>query len=231
VNSNTKTLLFWVVLICVALLLLMVYRTGQTPKEQRITLTEFVSKINEGQVKEITESATGEVHGTYTNQTVFVTQVPPTYDPVTTLLLAKNVSVTNKPESSGGWVNMLVQASPFIVLIAFWIFMMRQMQSGGNKALSFGRGQGRASGDYRIPARAAEIPEAGRPHSQGSAADRTSGNGQDPAGASHRRGSQRAVLFHFGLGLCGDVRGRGRQPRARPVRAGQEECAVHHLHR
>ncbi len=142
-NSNTKTLLFWVVLICVALLLLMVYRTGQTPKEQRITLTEFVSRINEGQVKEITESATGEVHGTYTNQTSFVTQVPPTYDPVTTLLLQKNVSVTNKPETSGGWVNMLVQASPFIVLIAFWIFMMRQMQSGGNKALSFGKSRAR----------------------------------------------------------------------------------------
>ena len=142
-NSNVKNGIFWLVLICVALLLLMVYRTGQTPKEQRITLTEFVSRINEGQVKEITESATGEVHGTYTNQTSFTTQVPPTYDPVTTLLLQKNVSVTNKPESSGGWVNMLVQASPFIVLIAFWIFMMRQMQSGGNKALSFGKSRAR----------------------------------------------------------------------------------------
>ena len=71
---------------------------------------------------------------------------PPTYDPVTTLLLQKNVSVTNKPETSGGWVNMLVQASPFIVLIAFWIFMMRQMQSGGNKALSFGKSRARLHG-------------------------------------------------------------------------------------
>ncbi len=94
-----------------------------------------------------------------------------------------------------------------------------------------GRGQGRAAGDHRIPARAAEVPEAGRPHSEGRAADRLSGNRQDAAGARHRRRSQRAVLLDLRLGFRRDVRGRGREPRARPVRAGQEECALHHLHR
>jgi cell division protease FtsH len=132
-----------VLLIGVALALLMVYRTGQGPKEARITLTEFVAKANEGQIREVNISAVGEVHGTYTNQTAFATQIPPSYDSIYTLLLEKNVLVTSKPESSGGWVNMLVQASPFIVLIAFWIFMMRQMQSGGNKALSFGKSRAR----------------------------------------------------------------------------------------
>ena len=57
------------------------------------------------------------------------------------------------------------------------------------------------------------------------------GHRQDAAGA--RRGGRggAAVLQHVGLGLRGDVRGRGRQPRARPVRAGQGPRALHHLHR
>ena len=47
----------------------------------------------------------------------------------------------------------------------------------------------------------------------------------------HRRRGQRAVLHHLRLGLRRDVRRRRRQPRARHVRAGQEERALHHLHR
>ena len=48
-----------------------------------------------------------------------------------------------KEASSGSWITLLVQASPFLLLIGFWIFMMRQMQSGGNKALSFGKSRAR----------------------------------------------------------------------------------------
>ena len=59
------------------------------------------------------------------------------------LLNDKKVNVNIKDTSSGGWVSILLNASPFIVLLAFWIFMMRQMQSGGNKALSFGKSRAR----------------------------------------------------------------------------------------
>jgi cell division protease FtsH len=48
-----------------------------------------------------------------------------------------------KEPNSGNWISLLVNASPFILLLAFWIFMMRQMQSGGNKALSFGKSRAR----------------------------------------------------------------------------------------
>ena len=53
------------------------------------------------------------------------------------------MKTTIKDTSSGTWVSILLQASPFIVLAAFWIFMVRQMQSGGNKALSFGKSRAR----------------------------------------------------------------------------------------
>jgi cell division protease FtsH len=55
----------------------------------------------------------------------------------------KGVNVTYTKESGSGWVSILINAIPFVLLLAFWIFMMRQMQSGGNKALSFGKSRAR----------------------------------------------------------------------------------------
>src|SRR5450759_3149372 len=143
VNSNVKTLIFWVVLICVAVLLIAVVRTGQGIKEDPITFTALLDKVKAGEVKEVTIEA-GEVHGVYQNpQLGFHTQVPANYPALYDLLNDKKVIVTMKDTSSGGWVSILLNASPFIVLLAFWIFMMRQMQSGGNKALSFGKSRAR----------------------------------------------------------------------------------------
>ena len=118
-------------------------------------------------------------------------------------------------DQTPAWANMLISWAPFLLLIGFWVFFMRQMQSGGNKALSFGkskakllaspaeeghvqgrgrrgRGQGGAAGDHRVPARAPEVPEAGRPHPQGRAPHGPPGDGQDAAGPRHRRRGQRA---------------------------------------
>ena len=94
-----------------------------------------------------------------------------------------------------------------------------------------GRSEERAAGDHRVPQGTAEVPEARRPHSEGRAADGPAGNRQDLAGARGRRRSERAVLLDQRLRLRRDVRRRRRVARARPVRAGQEERALHHLHR
>src|SRR5207237_6095164 len=53
-----------------------------------------------------------------------------------------NESGTNytfKSSSSSQWLIGLLSYAPLLVFIGLWIFMMRQMQSGGNKALSFGK--------------------------------------------------------------------------------------------
>ena len=93
------------------------------------------------------------------------------------------------------------------------------------------RGQGRSGGDRRLPARPAEVPAPGRQDPARRAAGRPSRHRQDAAGPRGRRRGQRAVLHHLRFGLRRDVRRRRRQPRARHVRAGQEERALHHLHR
>jgi cell division protease FtsH len=143
VNSNIKTLIFWVVLICLAVLLFAVVRTGQGIHEDPISFTQFLDKVKAGEVKEVT-IADRDAKGVYQNPNQgFRTQLPLNYPAMIDLMRDHNVNVIWKDTSTGNWLNILLNASPFIVLLAFWIFMMRQMQSGGNKALSFGKSRAR----------------------------------------------------------------------------------------
>ena len=56
---------------------------------------------------------------------------------------AKGVNVTNKDQNSNYWLSMLVSIAPFALLLGLWFFLLRQMQSGGNKAMSFGKSRAR----------------------------------------------------------------------------------------
>jgi len=143
VNSNIKTLIFWVVLICLAVLLFAVVQSGKGIKEDNISFTQFLDKVKAGEVKDVV-IADRDAHGTYQNPNLgYHTQIPLNYPQLYDLLREKNVNITIKDTSTGNWLTILLNASPFIVLLAFWIFMMRQMQSGGNKALSFGKSRAR----------------------------------------------------------------------------------------
>jgi len=143
VNSSFKTLVFWVVLICVGVFLVAVVRNSQSPKEKEVSFTDFLDEVGSGQVKQVT-IAGNEVHGTYQNpQSGLHTYVPLNYPDLYNQLRDHKVNTNIKDSSSSNWVTMLLNFSPFIVLGVFWIFMMRQMQSGGNKALSFGKSRAR----------------------------------------------------------------------------------------
>ena len=142
-NSNVKTAIFWVVLIMVVILLWTVVKQGQRKTERTLTFSEFVSAVQEGKVKKVTITDQ-DVRGTYKEENVGLrTTLPANYPQIYDLLRANNVDMDIKQPSSGNLVSILVQAIPFVLLLAFWIFMVRQMQSGGNKALSFGKSRAR----------------------------------------------------------------------------------------
>ncbi len=143
-SSNIKQILFWVIIFLVVAMLFMVVRTTQGPKEQTLTFTEFVSKVDAGAVDKVTITG-NEVHGTYKSNpgAGLHTFIPVNYPDIIKDMQEHGVNVDIKDNSSSSWISILLNASPFIVIIAFWIFMMRQMQSGGNKALSFGKSRAR----------------------------------------------------------------------------------------
>ncbi len=141
-NSNLKTAIFWVVLIMLVVVFVTVVRTGQRGPDRNLTFTQFVHDVTDHKVKEVTVSGM-EVHGTYTDGAAFHTMIPERYPEIYKTLGDSNVSVVIKEANASNWVSLLINAVPFILLLAFWIFMMRQMQSGGNKALSFGKSRAR----------------------------------------------------------------------------------------
>jgi cell division protease FtsH len=135
--------MLWVVLIAVAGMLIFVVKNGQGPKEQELSFTTFMDEAVAGRIAKVTIAA-NDVHGEMRNPSQQLhTTIPLNYPNIYDLLHSKNVEVNIKDTSSGTWLSILLQASPFIVLAAFWIFMVRQMQSGGNKALSFGKSRAR----------------------------------------------------------------------------------------
>jgi cell division protease FtsH len=125
-------------------MLFVVVRTTNGPKDQNLTFTQFVAKVEAGSVDKVTITG-NEVHGTYKSNpnATLHTFIPVNYPDIIKQMQEHGVDVEIKDTSSSGWVSILINASPFIVVIAFWIFMMRQMQSGGNKALSFGKSRAR----------------------------------------------------------------------------------------
>jgi cell division protease FtsH len=143
VNSNVKTVIFWVVLICVAVLLWAVVRQHGGKPDRALNFSEFLAEVDAGNVKAVNINGS-EVKGDFmSGRENFHTIVPNNYPKLFDQLSEKKVAMNFSDPSASGWVSLLVQSSPFILLIGFWIFMMRQMQSGGNKALSFGKSRAR----------------------------------------------------------------------------------------
>jgi len=143
VNSNVKTIIFWAVLICVAVLLWAVVKSGHQKPDKPLNFSEFLTEVEAGNIKSVSINGS-TVKGDFVSSSgSFHTEVPSNYPKLYDMLSEKKVQMTFESSNSNGWVSILVNASPFLLLIGFWIFMMRQMQSGGNKALSFGKSRAR----------------------------------------------------------------------------------------
>jgi cell division protease FtsH len=144
VNSTVKTVVFWLVIILSAVLLWQVVKAGNTgQKDKEVNFSQFMSDVDQGNVKEVTISGM-EVRGKYRNDNSgFHTTAPVNYPDMIKTLKDKGVSMTFHDMNSGGWPTWLLNLAPLILLAALWFFMIRQMQTGGNKALSFGKSRAR----------------------------------------------------------------------------------------
>ena len=113
-NSNVKTVIFWVVLICVAVLLWAVVKSGHNKPDRALNFSEFLTEVEAGNVKSVSLNG-NEVKGDFMNgRDAFHTVVPNNYPKLYDLLNDKKVAMTFTDSSSNGWVSILVNASPFI---------------------------------------------------------------------------------------------------------------------
>ncbi|MGH9534989.1 MAG: ATP-dependent zinc metalloprotease FtsH [Terriglobales bacterium] len=142
-SSTVKTVVLWVVMIAAAMLLWQMMRSGMGGSGAKtLNFTQFMADAQSGQVANVTingDAASGALKGNQKFNTVLPTNYPDLY----TILTQKGVSVTIKENSSGAWFEIMINVLPWLLIIAVWIFFMRQMQTGGNKALSFGKSRAR----------------------------------------------------------------------------------------
>jgi cell division protease FtsH len=140
VSSTVKQIIFWLLIIAGAVLLYTTFKNGTSTREKDMSYTDLLQHVQQKKVKEATFEAT-RVRGKLNDDSAFATELE--NEQVQAALVSEMQKNDTKIvwESSSGstWVMLLTWYGPFLLFIAFWIFLMRQMQSGGNKALSFGK--------------------------------------------------------------------------------------------
>ena len=140
-HPNFRNFALWVIifLLVVALVMLFYNPSQRTASQDSISFSEFLNDVQAGQVREVTIVG-NEVSGHFKNDKAFATYTP--NDPSLVQSLVKNgVTINAKPPSDGNsWLlTLLVNGLPIIAFVGMWIFVTRQMQGAGGKALGFGK--------------------------------------------------------------------------------------------
>ena len=109
---------------------------------QQVAFSEFLNDVDASRIDEVVIKGQN-IAGKYKDGKVFSTYAP--FDPdLVKNLRSKNVRITAGPiEEDFPFLHMLFSWLPILLLIGFWVFSFRQIQSGGNKAMGFGRSKAR----------------------------------------------------------------------------------------
>ena len=142
-NSTLKTLLFWMVLVVVGVLIWN-FSTKFQHNDRQASFSEFMSWADAGTVARV-EITGQEITGVTKANETFHTYAPSQYEGLVNKLIDRGVVVKAKEPTASPWASLLYSWAPVLLMIGFWIFFMRQMQSGGNKALSFGKSKAKLS--------------------------------------------------------------------------------------
>ena len=141
-NPFYKNIALWLLIGIAIIFLFELVSSDRAKKLEEVAFSEFMQKVDRGEIKEIS-IRTGEqlLKGKDTNETEFKTYI--IVDSFDSSLLeqlrSKGITVKVEPENKNPWYGYLLMWWPMLIFIGIWIFFMRQMQMGGNKALSFGK--------------------------------------------------------------------------------------------
>jgi cell division protease FtsH len=139
-NANFRNFALWVIIGLVLIALFNLFQnTGQRTAGHDVVYSQFISDVDQGRVRSVVISGQ-QIGGTYSDGSTFQTFAPEDPDLVKRLE-EKGVAIAAKPATEGGQslIGLLISWLPMFILLAVWIFFMRQMQGTGGKALGFGK--------------------------------------------------------------------------------------------
>ncbi len=141
-NSRVKNLLFWVFVCLFMILLFNLFTVPNQHPEESVIFSEFMSHLERGDVEKViikNNNISAILRDGNRIQTYSVE-----YPDLVKVLQEKSVQIEAKPPDDGPWyITFLLSWGPFILFLGLWFFLMRQMQVGGNRALSFGKSRAR----------------------------------------------------------------------------------------
>ncbi|MFQ5508605.1 MAG: ATP-dependent zinc metalloprotease FtsH [Leptospirillia bacterium] len=137
-NPKHKNLALWIVIGLFMILVINLFNVPTNPLEQEMVFSDFMSSLEQGEVSEVTIKE-NSLSGRMKDGTQFRSYAP--NDPeLISKLRDQEVRITVRPADKSPWyVTFLLSWGPMLLIIALWIFFIRQMQSGGNRAMSFGK--------------------------------------------------------------------------------------------
>jgi cell division protease FtsH len=142
----------------IGLIMILLFNLVSTPKkmEDEVIFSDFMTRVEAGEVDEVVIKE-NLITGRLKDGKKFKTYSAG-YPELVKELRAKSVKIAAKPPEQNPWyVNFFFSWGPIIFLALVWVFFMRQMQSGGNKALSFGKSKARLVSDKSIKLTFADV--------------------------------------------------------------------------
>ena len=136
-NRPARNIVFWVAAGAIIILLWSLLQTPGMMKTE-VSFTQFLADVEAKKVAKVTITG-AQVKGEYQDKSAFKTVLPPQYDDLVKVLRENGVEIDVKDMNKASWLSYLFTWSPILLIVLFWFFFMRQMQAGGNKAMSFGK--------------------------------------------------------------------------------------------
>jgi cell division protease FtsH len=138
--NNLRNLALWIVIAVLLVFLFNLFQTtGSHTTASALTYSKFTEQVIQNQVKKVTFQG-DQVKGELNTGQPFVTTVPANDTTLWPTLKEHHVDTAVMPPDETPWfLTLLINGLPIILMLGFWIFIMRQMQSGGGKAMGFGK--------------------------------------------------------------------------------------------
>ncbi len=141
-NSTLRTVLWWLIVVFLVVALWRVVKAGERPPDE-LSFSEFLVQVDKGQVESVMIEGSN-ITGAFTGKgdtspgQRFRTYAPD-YPDLVKELREKKVEIKAQEEQGNMFLYMLANFGPILIIVALWIFFMRQMQVGGSRAMSFGK--------------------------------------------------------------------------------------------
>ncbi len=138
-NSRVKNLLFWAIVMLFMILLFNLFSVRPQVTEKEVKFSTFMSQLEHGEISEVTLRG-NHISAVLKDGNTRVKTYAADYPDLVKTLREWNVQIEARPPDESPWyTTFFFTFGPFILFLGLWFFLMRQMQVGGNKALSFGK--------------------------------------------------------------------------------------------